>query len=359
MITRSLSKPNLIANNNKEPLKNLTSQDSMNIELSTEMLEAQLSQEGFPLLFSSQPHQDASSQRSAGLDLLVLSQENNPCQDWRFSSRPVTSSQETVLDSVDPNEVSSVGLILESSIAYSPSSISSSPASPCSSVLSFTSEAPVTSHYFAEDKTSIDNILEEWFPVNEEDMLEDLAAMMDEDQPEDCLPQYDLVNNPPADSFALATSSQYQEGLVLYENPDYCSQEQTPEVVVPVVEETKPTVNLSSRTPDKKPVAARKGRKRKASDDLSSDEKKRSQNAQAAKKYRERKQKEMMDIFGEKKALEEEVAQTKKRFESKMNERNILLKMLYEAYVEEGSSMKKNIKFPDWLPEWYKRQRDN
>jgi hypothetical protein len=345
------------------------------------MLEYQLNQEGndIPFCFSSQPK--SCSQRSEnnlnieGCSSLLSVTEDNINLDWKYSEESSASSQESCLDAVDMH--------LVSSLAYSPSSLHSYPASPESFVNSsypVSPAAPVTSSssMTPQDfgKTSAEEMLDIYFPECDPRILDDLAEMMEEEEedvliepPEDLLPQLTFVNNPPADSLALALSSQYNEGLDIVENPDYRSQEiimnNSPIIVKQeIIEEEsyKPNVSRRSSTASKliyTKKTAKRGRKRKLSDDdLSGDEKKRSQNAQAAKNYRQRKQHEMNKIFEEKSKLESEVTKTREKFEKKMNERNILLKMLYEAYVEAGPSIKKNIKFPDWLPKWYAAQKE-
>ena len=352
----------------------------MNIELSTEMLEYQLNQEGnvIPFCFSSQPK--SCSQISENLNIedcssLLSVTENNINLDWKYSEESSASSQESCLDAVDMH--------LVSSLAYSPSSLHSYPASPESCVNSYpvspaapvTSPSPMSPQDFA--KTSAEEMLDIYFPDCDPQILDDLAQMMEEEEedvliepPEDLLPQLTFVSNPPADSLALALSSQYNEGLDIVENPDYRSQEIYVNTSSPVIvkqeiieeEEFKPSVSRRSSTASKmihSKKTAKRGRKRKLSDDgLSGDEKKRTQNAQAAKNYRHRKQQEMNKIFEERSKLESEVTKTREKFEKKMNERNILLKMLYEAYIEAGPSIKKNIKFPDWLPKWYAAQKE-
>ena len=382
--TKSVSKKKNPRISKETTSKESSSQTSvnMNIELSTEMLEYQLNQEEgnvIPFCFSSQPK--SCSQRSEnGLNIEACSSllsvaEDNINLDWKYSEESSASSQESCLDAVDMH--------LVSSLAYSPSSLHSYPASPESYVNSsypvspaapVTSPSPVTPHDFG--KTSAEEMLDIYFPECDPQILDDLAEMMEEEEdvliepPEDLLPQLTFVSNPPADSLALALSSQYNEGLDIVENPDYRSQEVIVATSSPVIvkqevmddEMSKPSVSRRSSTASKMiPMkkTAKRGRKRKLSDDgLSGDEKKRSQNAQAAKNYRQRKQQEMNKIFLEKSKLESEVTKTREKFEKKMNERNILLKMLYEAYIEAGPSIKKNIKFPDWLPKWYATQKE-
>ena len=375
MTTRSSNKKNqsiatTTASNNKKtrnPCKiqeesskqeSLSQEPSMmNIELSSEMREHQLDLEDFmPLCFSSQETKPIES-----TDL--LSEPSNFNLDWKYQSEDSLSSQESCLDAVDMH--------LVSSLAYSPASIAcqSMPTSPPAYFSAASPEiVPIQS-----EKTTADELLEAYFPdVDQDDDFGDILDIMDQEvQPThadhvytatgDVLPRYSIVMNPPADSLALALSSQYEEGVTVIENPGYVSQEvvSSPVVVKEEPVEIKPSTSRgrSSGKIVKKPTSKR-GRKRKAYDDLSGDEKKRIQNAEAAKQYRQRKVKEMARIFDEKAKMESELEKTRKKFEAKMNERNILLKMLYEAYIEEGSSMTKTIKFPDWLPVWYEKQKD-
>jgi hypothetical protein len=348
----------------------------MNIELSPEMLEHQLNPDWtIPLCFASQETKQPSQSSASQLDLessCLLSPSEFNSLDWKYSSEDSLSSQESCLDAVD--------IDLVSSMTYSPVSVpyQSNPASPMTAQSPSFNYAVSSPQVVVPEKTTADQLLEDYFPdVDKDDMLDGILDIMDQDQEvspspvyssplEDVLPRYIIVNNPPADSFALAMSSQYEEGVTLIEKPGYISQEIASHVIV---KEDPEEPNLNSRGSSERkgkqvvkkvaPTGSKRGRKRKASDDgVSGDEKKRTQNAQAALNYRLRKKDEMEKIFEEKKQLESEVALTRKKFENKMNERNILLKMLYEAYIEEGSSIKKKIKFPDWLPIWYDKQRD-
>jgi len=336
------------------------------------MREHQLDLEGFmPLCFSSQETKGQSQVEVESASLLLEPSDYDNL-DWKYQSEDSVSSQESCLDAVNMH--------LVSSLAYSPASIAcqSMPASPPA----FFSVASPEVFPIQSEKTTADELMEAYFPdvdhkYDEEDDLEDILAIMDKEVQEphldhgytatagDVLPRYSIVMNPPADSLALALSSQYEEGVTIIENPGYVSQETVSSPTVVVKEEPleiKPSTSRgrpSSVKTVKKPTTSRRGRKRKASfDGYSGDEKKRLQNAVAAKEYRLRKVTEMNKIFKEKAEMETELEKTRKKFEAKMNERNILLKMLYEAYTEEGSSMTKTIKFPDWLPVWYEKQKD-
>lgn len=98
-----------------------------------------------------------------------------------------------------------------------------------------------------------------------------------------------------------------------------------------------------------------RGRKRKTVG-KDKEERKRLQNAIAAKKYRERQQERIDQIFQEKKQLEESVAALRRKKQSRMDERNIMLFMVYELAKEKNTLDK--FLFPPWLEPLYKKHKE-
>ena len=102
-------------------------------------------------------------------------------------------------------------------------------------------------------------------------------------------------------------------------------------------------------------VKSGRGRKRKAAG-KDREERKREQNAIAAKRYRERQQEKMDQIFQEKMKLEESLAALRRKKQSRMDERNIMLFMVYEL-AKEKQTLDRFV-FPSWLEPLYKKHKE-
>lgn len=102
-------------------------------------------------------------------------------------------------------------------------------------------------------------------------------------------------------------------------------------------------------------IKSGRGRKRKAVG-KDREERKREQNAIAAKRYRERQQEKMDQIFQEKMKLEESLAALRRKKQSRMDERNIMLFMVYEL-AKEKQTLDRFV-FPSWLEPLYKKHKE-
>jgi len=366
-ITRSLSKSldqpiNSSVKNKK--LRNKTSnsqpQDqamAMNMEFSCEQLEAALNPDAdfLPACFQSQPRASApSSQQSDGLGSDLQAADTLPPDfSWKFSCDS-TGSFSTQLEMVN-----GIDQILEtSSLLYSPVSVAPSPLAPVSPARPKTSAEELLDFYLPSDDDPSSVIDDENNHITDEDLLEDLDDILSSyvEPAEDSLPNVTITYNHPADTFALAMSSQYVEGINVYVQPSQGEAD---------AKETDEQAGLSRRG---KPVASKsapepvgkRGRKRKMSiDSDSGEDRKKRQNAEAAKNYRKRKAEQMKEVFAEKEQVEQELEKARKRLSAKMNERNILLKMLYESYSESGQPAPHKILFPPWIETWYQKQKDD
>jgi len=302
----------------------------MNIENDWEQLELQLNpdRDYIPSCFLSQESNKVSSQVSQGtLEELLAPISNSSHDNWQSISN-------------DP--------IYESSVTLSPTSL---PQSPAEIETSKTTAEELIDHFLPSSQNSTISLLDD---------LDDLVQIIAEKEgvyppeptPEESLPGCVMFYEDAADSLAYALSPQVQTGFVIQRDPNYSSQELSPEPQLnDIVDENK--------TP------AKRGRKRKNSESSGSGDdcfgKKKKQNAEAAKRYRQKKRQEDDMIFEEREKMAAELQKTKKLFLNKMNERNILLKMLYEAYTAKNSTVREkfgNIKWPEWLPEWYEKQRE-
>jgi len=301
----------------------------MNIEHDWEQLELQLNpdRDYIPSCFLSQESNKVSSQVSQGtLEELLAPISNSSHDNWQSVSN-------------DP--------IYASSVTLSPTSLPQSPAE------------------IDTSKTTAEELIDHFLPSSQnsgislsDDDLDDLVQIIAEKEgvyppeptPEESLPGYVMFYEDAADSLAYAMSSQVETGFVIQRDPNYSSQEP---------QEPKQKIVDENKTP------SRRGRKRKNSECSGSGdecfEKKKKQNAEAAKRYRQKKREEDDQIFEEREKMAAELQRTKKLFLNKMNERNILLKMLYEAYNAKDSTVRQkfgNIKWPEWLPKWYEKQRE-
>jgi transcription termination factor NusB len=110
------------------------------------------------------------------------------------------------------------------------------------------------------------------------------------------------------------------------------------------------------------PLSAKKsrGRKRKAVDiDFANEreEAKKLKNAAAAARYRE-KQKQQSATFEQQLAeVEEKHADLAKKFNSRLTERNFMLKLVYEAHKNNVNGLGAR-KFPAWVERWFKEQQE-
>lgn len=300
----------------------------MNIENDWEQLELQLNpdRDYIPSCFLSQESNKVSSQVSQGtLEELLAPISNSSHDNWQLISN-------------DP--------MYESSVTFSPTSL---PQSPAEIETSKTTAEELIDHFLPSSQNSVVSL----------DDLEDLVQIIAEKEgayppeptPEDSLPGCILFYEDPSDSLAYALSPEVQTGFVIQRDPNNSSQEATPE--------PQAFGNIENKIP------AKRGRKRKNSESSGSGddcfEKKKKQNAEAAKRYRQKKRDEDDMIFEEREKMAAELQKTKKLFQNKMNERNILLKMLYEAYTAKDSTVREkfgNIKWPEWLPQWYEKQQE-
>jgi len=303
----------------------------MNIENDWEQLELQLNpdRDYIPSCFLSQESNKVSSQVSQGtLEELLAPISNSSHDSWQSISK-------------DP--------MYESSITLSPTSL---PQSPAEMETSKTTAEELIDHFLPSSQNSAISL--------SDDDLDDLVQIIAEKEgvyppepiPEESLPGYVMFYEDAADSLAYAMSSQVQTGFVIQRDGNYFSQETAAE-------------QPQGKIVDEKKTPAKRGRKRKNSECSASDYdcfgKKKKQNAEAAKRYRQKKRQEDDIIFEEREKMAAELHKTKKLFLNKMNERNILLKMLYEAYTAKHSTVREkfgNIKWPEWLPKWYQKQRE-
>jgi len=308
-------------------LDEIETDNRMNIENDWEQLELQLNpdRDYIPSCFLSQESNKVSSQVSQGtLEELLAPISSSSHDNWSISNDPM----------------------YESSVTLSPTSLPQSPAG------------------METSKTTAEELIDQFLPSSQnsgilsDDDLDDLVQIIAEKEgvyppeptPEDSLPGCVMFYEDAADSLAYAISSQVQTGFVIQHDPNYSSQEPVPEL-------TQENIVDENKTP------AKRGRKRKNSDCSASGDdcfgKKKKQNAEAAKRYRQKKRQEDDIIFEEREKMNAELQKTKKLFLNKMNERNILLKMLYEAYNAKDSTVREkfgNIKWPQWLPKWYEKQ---
>lgn len=121
------------------------------------------------------------------------------------------------------------------------------------------------------------------------------------------------------------------------------------------------TPDVSASESAASPAPKRRGRKRKADSFVSAEERKKKQNADAAKRYRLKKEKEQRKILQEKEIVEKELEATRRKVQKKMDERNLMLKIIYESYQDPKSALKekyKHIVFPRWLPKWIKNEKE-
>lgn len=323
-----------------------------------------------PLCFQSQPRPAPSSQLSGAAaisftDELLQPSDVLPDQSWKFKF------DNDDLPGTQLDMVSSDQILDSSSLLYSPTSVVSVAPVPSPPLTPAASPTPFQS------RTTAEELLGMYFSpsahsatddIADEDLLEDLDDILSsyvapKQEPGSTLDHIHVVYNPPADTVDLALSSQYVEGIYVYMDP---SQQSLPQQETADQAACSPKVAASSKGKTaKKPtaaaVASKWGRKRKASvDSKSAEERKRKQNAEAAKNYRIRKAQQMNDVFKDKEEVEKELEKARKKLQGKLNERNILLKMLYESYKESGGqSAPHKILFPAWIETWYQKQQQD
>ena len=350
------------------------SQDSqtlgLDLDFSTEQLEAALHPDAdyLPECFQSQPPATSSSQQpdlSFGYGLLQHVDSSSPDPDnWKFGSSCPGDDFSSQLQSV-----SGFDQVLEnSSLLYSPASAPISPLTPSVTPTRELTSAEELLQFYMPDQPAESSPGPE---ISDEELLEDLDDILNSSPVEQILPNLILDFNPPADSIALALSSQYEEGPVAYELPSQPDDESSPEEKAVIVKQKQKQATRSrgkqaaakkrqaaDASGDSSAPAAKRGRKRKQS--LGSDEeRKRRQNAAAAKNYRIRKAEQMNKVFEEKEQVEKELEKSRKKLMAKMNERNILLKLLYEDYKTNGNHTAHTILFPPWIESWYQKQKED
>ena len=349
-------------NKNKKMITKTKSEPQRSMEW--EELEAALNPAAdfLPVCFQSQPRPAPSSQLSdAGLsfacDLLQASDAPTDVS-WKFMCDE-DESPGTQLEMV-----SGMDQILESSsLLYSPVSsvapVASPPSPPAPATAQLSSAEELLNFYLPSPGPTPSPLSDgDSSHISDEDLLDDLDSILSsyvEPEPDQSLSHIHIGYNPPADTVELALSSQYVEGLFVYEDP---SQPSPAEDVVPVPGPS--GRGTGAKKAAAAPAASKRGRKRKASSDSdSAEERKRKQNAEAAKNYRKRKAEQMNKVFEEKEEVEKELERARKKVLGKLNERNILLKMLYESYKENGQSAPHKILFPAWIETWYQKQKDD
>jgi len=324
----------------------------MNIENDWEQLELQLNpdRDYIPSCFLSQESNKVSSQVSQGtLEELLAPISHSSHDNWQSISN-------------DP--------MYESSVTLSPTSL---PQSPAEMEASKTTVEELIDHFLPSSQNSAISLSDDDLDDLVQIIAEKEGAYPPEPTPEERVPGCVMFYEDAADSLAYALSPEVQTGFVIERDPNYSSQETAPEQTQAIVDEgideaVDQTVDQAvDQAVDENKTPARRGRKRKnsqltdCSDSEESFGKKKKQNAEAAKRYRQKKRQEDDMIFEERQKMAAELQKTKKLFLNKMNERNILLKMLYEAYTAKDSTVREkfgNIKWPEWLPEWYEKQRE-
>lgn len=171
------------------------------------------------------------------------------------------------------------------------------------------------------------------------------------------------TRQPITDNFLQASASQLQGGVEVFELPS----QQTPFSPGSTTISADPsyiatTPDVSSCESAGSPLPKRRGRKRKADSFISAEERKKKQNADAAKRYRLKKEKEQRKVLQAKEMVEKELEATRRKVQKKMDERNLMLKIIYESYQDPKSALKekyKHIVFPRWLPKWIKSEKED
>ena len=169
--------------------------------------------------------------------------------------------------------------------------------------------------------------------------------------------------DPITDNCTEATMSQLQGGWIVVEQlsqPDPKSPGSTTISAGPSFIASSPDV--SSCESENAPTPKRKGRKRKTEDEfLTPSQKKKKQNAEAARRYRQNREKETRKIEEKRNQAERELEITRRKFMKKMGERNIMLKLIHDSWKDPRSNLrnKYNIVFPPWIHQWIKSESES
>jgi CRISPR/Cas system-associated endoribonuclease Cas2 len=113
---------------------------------------------------------------------------------------------------------------------------------------------------------------------------------------------------------------------------------------------------------DYMPVAPKKsnrGRKRKSIDSdygTEKEEAKKLKNAAAAARYREKQKLQSSTFEAQLAKVAEKHAELAKKFNSRLTERNFMLKLVYEAHKNNQNGLGAR-KFPAWVDAWFKEQQ--
>lgn len=336
----------------KDPVTSIS--DKMNIELSTEQLINQLDplDDASFIPFSLLSQDKPLSQQNPQDDLLtpLIATPSNSQQirnyEWRFNDPNLKeallefgcSAGSTNPEHYDPQHARALGDLVDSTVAYTPQS--------------------TPPH---QQQNDLSNIIIDLPDIDLVDMLnnlensqhfEQMLANAGGDVPDST---YDVAVSPVPSIFGSPeeeNSSHLDEPEV---NHELLTQKEPSSLMSPMeIEPEEPALSPEPVPgPSSKPKS-RRGRKRKVSEESKID-KKRKQNANAAKNYRARVAKENERIFSEKEKLEKMVDEARKKMQSKMNQRNLMLSMLYELALEKGSVSMFN--FPPWMETFYQEYK--
>lgn len=345
-------------NNNNSQQSSISSQDTMNIELSTEQLELTLNPDHnfIPSCYLSQPK--TSSQETTPLQvegpLAITSPSSSqvvPQNDWRFIDPSVPSSS-TNPDIYNPDMFIGLQDLVDTSVTYTPQS--TPPPSPQASLVNERSST-VANTSQANDPLPIDT---------ENDLFQgvDFDQLLSIGSPADLDPLLDTVDIVSLLSEGPDVSSEAIEISVSASPAPETEPEPEPEPESELAFEAEmepvpgPSSQASTSTKYSRATKSGRGRKRKLTSE-DKDLRKREQNANAAKRYRERNKKQQESIFAEKEQLELQVEETRRKAQAKMNQRNLMLIMLYELAQDKGCL--KNFTFPPWMERFYTEYKQN
>lgn len=219
-----------------------------------------------------------------------------------------------------------------------------------------------------------DSVLDEQLDIDEVmGVLKQFSSQDNSSQESvDYVPDYpNLIvqqRQPIVDNFLQATASQLEGGIDVFELPSQPG---------PVSPSDSATISAgpsyiatsseaSSNESEESHEPKKRGRKRKNQPDeeqeyMTASQRKRQQNADAAKRYRMKKEIEARKVMEEREKVEKELEATRRKVQKKMDERNIMLKLIHDAYHEKDSSLRqtyKHIAFPKWLPKWIKNESE-
>lgn len=252
-----------------------------------------------------------------------------------------------------PESSQDVAHNLKSNFYFPTQDIEKIPSQEYDSVGGFDDNAQLIAESLNDDDLDVDKVM---------DALNELSS---QDSSVDYVPDYpNLVvqpRQPIQDNFLQADASQLERGIDVFELPSQRAVESPDSATIsadPSFISSSPEV--SSCESDETAEPKRRGRKRRA-DDLSPSQRKRQQNADAAKRYRKKKDLEQKKIMEEREKVEKELEATRRRVQKKMDERNIMLKLIYDSYQDPKSNLKdkyKHIIFPKWLPKWLKTESE-